>query len=60
MRTRARERELGILDHPRRQARAERRRFHPGDRVGVGEDHLGRHAVGVHLLVALLGIERAA
>ena len=32
----------------------------PGDRVGVGEDHLGRDAVGVHLLVALLGVERAA
>ena len=60
VRTRARERELGILDHPRRQAGAERRRLHAGDRVGVGEDHLGGDAVGVHLLVALLGVERAA
>ena len=32
----------------------------PGDRVGVGEDHLGRDAVGVELLVALLGVVRAA
>ena len=39
---------------------AERRRLHAGDRVGVGEDHLGRDAVGVHLLVALLGVVRAA
>src|SRR4029079_9389192 len=45
---------------PRRQARAERRRFHAGDRIRVGEDHLGRDAVGVHLLVTLLGVERAA
>ena len=45
---------------PGRQARAERRRLHAGDRVGVGEDHLGGDAVGVHLLVALLGVERAA
>ena len=56
----ARERELGVLDRPGRQAGAERRRLHPGDRVGVREDHLGRDAVGVHLLVALLGVERAA
>ena len=60
MGARAGERELGILDHPGRQPGAERRRLHPGDRVGVGEDHLGGHAVGVHLLVALLGVERAA
>ena len=39
---------------------AERRRLHAGDRVGVGEDHLGRDSVGVHLLVALLGVVRAA
>ena len=56
----ARERELGVLDHPGREAGAERRRLHAGDRVGVREDHLGRDAVGVHLLVALLGVERAA
>ena len=60
MRARARERELGIFDHAGRQAGAERRRLHAGDRVGVGEDHLGGDAVGVHLLVALLGVERAA
>ena len=57
---RARERELGIFDHSGRQPRAERRRLHPGDRIGVGEDHLGGDAVGVHLLVALLRVERAA
>ena len=45
---------------PGRQPGAERRRLHAGDRVGVGEDHLGGDAVGVHLLVALLGVERAA
>ena len=59
MRTGAGKRELGIFDHPRRQPGAERRRLHAGDRVGVGEDHLGGDAVGVHLLVALLGVERA-
>ena len=60
MRTCAGERELGVVDLTRRQAGAERRRLHTGDCVGVGEDHFGRHAVGVHLLVALLGVERAA
>ena len=60
VRARARERELGVFDHSRREARAERRRLHAGDRVGVGEDDLGRDAVGVHLLVALRGVVRAA
>ena len=56
----AREREIGIFDHAGRQARAERRRFHAGDRVGVGKDHLGRNTVGVHFLVASFGVPRAA
>ena len=60
VRARAGERELGIFDHARREPGTERRRLHAGDRVGVGEDHLGGDAVGVHLLVALLGVERAA
>ena len=39
---------------------AERRRLHAGDGVGVGEHDLAGDAVGVELLVALLGVEGAA
>ena len=60
VRTRARERELGVRDLGGRQARAERRRRTAGDRVGVREHHLARDAVGVELLVALGRVERAA
>ncbi len=49
--------QLGVVDHPRPQPGAERGRGVAGDGVGVGEHHLGRHAVRVHLLVPLLGVE---
>jgi hypothetical protein len=60
VRTRTRERELGVCDVGRRQARAERRRCTAGDRVGVGEQHLARDTVAVELLVALGRVECAA
>ena len=50
----------GILDGAGRQPGTEGRRLHPGDGVGVGEHHLAGDAVGVELLVALLGVEGAA
>ena len=60
VRTRAREREFGVFDLARREPGAERRRLHTGDRVGIGEDDLGRDTVGVHFLVALCRVVRAA
>jgi hypothetical protein len=49
-------REVGIFDRARRQARAERRRFHTRDRVAVGENDFCGHAVGVELFVAMLRV----
>ena len=60
MARRAREGELGVGDGARREPGAERRRLHAGDGVGVGEHDLGRDAVGVELLVALVGVPGAA
>ena len=51
MGVRSGEGQLGVLDGPGEQARAERRRGLTGDGVGVGEEHVGGHPVGVELLV---------
>ena len=52
--------QLGVGDLPRRETRAKGWRRHPGDGVRVGEHHLGRHAVRVKLLVALLHVPSPA
>jgi hypothetical protein len=52
--------EIGVVDLPRRQPSAERRRAHPRDRIGVGEQHVGRDGVLVELSVAYDGVVGAA
>ena len=52
--------ELGVGDGAGREPGPEGRRGHAGDGVGVGEHDLGRDAVGIELLVALLDVPGAA
>ena len=60
VRPRSGEGQLGVGDGAGREPGAEGRRGHAGDGVGVGEHDLGRDAVGVELLVALVDVPGAA